>query len=434
MIEDAVREGLGIVDLLRGTESYKLEITSDSTRTWNVVIKKHQVRRTLAGMLWYIGEPLVHFWRRLARERLLLRVHFREHGFPSFLYRYLVFLMQRFRRIGKDRHLQKQERKSGKPQSPSKSLSEVIIAVLSRSRSSLLRRIARSLERDRYLPLRKKVRKGLVFLWSFAMSRLYLHAVDKLGRAARTRGRPYIDNLGRIMIGNGFNLNSRIVRSELATGPRGTIDIGDDVSINFGASISAQTKVKIGNRVRIGPYAMIIDSDFHTPGGDPYSTPTGQPITIEDDVWLGGRVTVLKGTTIGARSVITAGSVVTGIIPPDVIAGGVPARVLRRLRPAPEQGTKDHHSQLADDEITQRVKKVFVKTFRLAGSVDLSWGPSQIARWDSLGHLNLILALESEFGITMTEDDMLNIVSVRHACDIIKGHMRTLSRKEAKPS
>src|SRR6185503_9856915 len=55
------------------------------------------------------------------------------------------------------------------------------------------------------------------------------------------------------------------------------------------------------------------------------------PITIEDDVWLAGRVSVLRGSRIGRGSVITAGSVVSGEIPSGVIAGGVPARVIRRI-------------------------------------------------------------------------------------------------------
>jgi acetyltransferase-like isoleucine patch superfamily enzyme len=55
------------------------------------------------------------------------------------------------------------------------------------------------------------------------------------------------------------------------------------------------------------------------------------PIVIEDDVWIGARCQILKGVTIGARSVIAAGSVVTKDIPSDVVAGGVPCRVIRNL-------------------------------------------------------------------------------------------------------
>ncbi len=55
------------------------------------------------------------------------------------------------------------------------------------------------------------------------------------------------------------------------------------------------------------------------------------PMTIEDNVWLGGGVTVTPGVTIGHDSVIGAGSVVTKDIPPGVVAAGVPCRVIREI-------------------------------------------------------------------------------------------------------
>jgi acetyltransferase-like isoleucine patch superfamily enzyme len=79
---------------------------------------------------------------------------------------------------------------------------------------------------------------------------------------------------------------------------------------------------------------MISDTDWHPV--DPASRAAGGlgaslPVTIGDDVWLGANVLVLKGARIGAGSSIAANSVVTGEIPPGVLAGGVPARVIRPL-------------------------------------------------------------------------------------------------------
>lgn len=420
MIEDAIREGARTVDLLRGTERYKLELTSTSTHTWNISVRRTiSLRVGISRLLW----KLLSFWKRFVKEWLIVQVHYRQHGTHAFVPHYVKF---RFKRLmNRDPRPVKHTPPKTQQADEKPALLEFVTRIFAQSDYPILRKIAAGLRRDRGLPLSKKIRKGLVFLRALLLARIYLFGCNAVGKGSRTRGRPLIDNLGRIIIGSGFNLNSRIVRSELATGPRGTIEIGDDVSINFGASISAQAKVKIGSRVRIGPYAMIIDSDFHTPGGDPYGKASAKPIFIEDDVWLGGRVTVLKGTTIGARSVITAGSVVSGAIPPDVIAGGVPARVLRRLQPlSEEQADVGRQETIVDNQITQRVKGVFTKTFRLANSVNLSWGPSQIAQWDSLGHLNLIVALESEFGVTLTEDDMLHITTVRHACEVIDRHLR----------
>jgi acetyltransferase-like isoleucine patch superfamily enzyme len=55
-----------------------------------------------------------------------------------------------------------------------------------------------------------------------------------------------------------------------------------------------------------------------------------QPIVIEDDVWTGANITILKGVTIGHGSVIAAGSVVTRSFPPYSIIGGVPAKLIKR--------------------------------------------------------------------------------------------------------
>jgi len=78
--------------------------------------------------------------------------------------------------------------------------------------------------------------------------------------------------------------------------------------------------------VRCGANTIITDSDWHT--DDPRS---GQdaPVILERNVWLGINVTVLKGVTVGENSVVGAGSLVTHSIPANVVAAGVPARVIR---------------------------------------------------------------------------------------------------------
>jgi len=140
-------------------------------------------------------------------------------------------------------------------------------------------------------------------------------------------GRPFVENLGQLQIGDRFHLNSRPVQSHLVTGPEGVLDIGDDVFIEYGTGVAAHAHVKLGNRVRIGPYAMILDTDFHDLN-DRAVRPKGLPITIGDDVQLGAWVTVLCGSIIGSGARILPGSVVRSAIPAGVVAGGVPARVL----------------------------------------------------------------------------------------------------------
>lgn len=197
----------------------------------------------------------------------------------------------------------------------------------------LLDRIQRSLKRDRNHPLSQKLVKAVRFGLSVGLAPLYLLACNQVGPGARTRGRPVISNGGRIEIGARILFGSMIEPARLSTGPRGKIEIGDDVIINYGSSISAKDLVKLGNRVRFGPYVTIDDDD-----GEAGDRSGPKPIVIGDDVWLATRVTLRKGAVIGAGSVIAAGSEVSGEIPPGVLAGGVPARVIRKLHEEDRHG------------------------------------------------------------------------------------------------
>jgi acetyltransferase-like isoleucine patch superfamily enzyme len=106
-----------------------------------------------------------------------------------------------------------------------------------------------------------------------------------------------------------------------------TIVIGDNCGFS-GTVLGAFKDITIGNNVRCGANTLITDSNWHN--DDPRA---GQPspIKIEDNVWLGVNVVVLKGVTIGKNSVIGANSLVTKNIPPNVIAGGNPCHIIREL-------------------------------------------------------------------------------------------------------
>lgn len=197
--------------------------------------------------------------------------------------------------------------------------------------SDIVARIIRRLERDRDLPIRARVGTALEYVASRATARLYLRACNHVGGLARTIGRPRVANEGSIEIGPGLILNSTFARCELLTGPAGCIEIGRDVAINFGTVISAARRVQIGAGVRIGPYSILADSEHGEAGAGGHSD-AGADIEVGDEAWLATRVTLLPGARVGPRSVITAGSIVSGVIPPDVVAGGNPARVLRSAR------------------------------------------------------------------------------------------------------
>lgn len=112
------------------------------------------------------------------------------------------------------------------------------------------------------------------------------------------------------------------------------VEIGDRVQINNNVFIKSEGPgIRIAPRSLLGSDVTIYDSDFHElaaarrSGGRPRS---GE-VELEEDVFVGDRVLILKGTRIGRGSVIGAGSVVCGRIPEGVVAAGNPARVVREL-------------------------------------------------------------------------------------------------------
>jgi acetyltransferase-like isoleucine patch superfamily enzyme len=175
-----------------------------------------------------------------------------------------------------------------------------------------------------------RLKAGPVWITSSLRAWLWLRDCDVVGAKTRTFWRPNIENRGRIVLGSRVRLNSNWAAIELVTGPRGVLDIGDGVFVNYGTLISAQLHVRIGANVMLGNYCIVADTEI--PGvGEPPGAPSldARAVEIGDGAWLAARVTVLPGTRIGAGAVIAAGSVVAGDIPPGKVAGGIPARVLR---------------------------------------------------------------------------------------------------------
>jgi len=158
-----------------------------------------------------------------------------------------------------------------------------------------------------------------------AIARAWLSGCDEVGRDAHLYGRPVVRNLGRIEIGSDLVMSSLPVRSHLVTGPHGVLRIGRRVRIAHGASISAHAELVIGDDVVIGPFVMLLDSDYHDAARHE-SPGIARPIHIGRGVRLGAGVVVLRGAVIGDGAVIDAHSVVNRYVPGAVRASGVPAR------------------------------------------------------------------------------------------------------------
>ncbi len=171
------------------------------------------------------------------------------------------------------------------------------------------------------------------YVVELASARLYLSAVNEVGAGVRTLERPRIDNQGWMGIGHHTLLRSVNVPVELATTAGARLTIGADCSINYGVSIGCTELIRIGERCRLGPYVMIVDSAFHELL-DRAKRPASQPVVIEDDVWIGAKASIMPGVTIGRGSVVGTAAVVTKDVPPFSVVAGVPARIVKTLDPA----------------------------------------------------------------------------------------------------
>ncbi len=183
-------------------------------------------------------------------------------------------------------------------------------------------------------------RRGL--RWLFNTCRELLTAAVQLrkctfrGKWVRVRGRVLVENRGTIVIGDRVRFRSRAAISELVTWPGGRLEIGEGTTINYGTSISAASTVKIGSNCLIGTYVNIMDCTFHSMEDRSWNI-DAEPITIEDDVWLGNRCVIMKGVRIGRGAVVGACSLVTKDVPPRTLVLGVPARVVKHIGGAESQ-------------------------------------------------------------------------------------------------
>lgn len=171
----------------------------------------------------------------------------------------------------------------------------------------------------------------LQLVWLSLCSRWKIRNCTSAGTWVRVYGRLIVDNQGSIHLGDRVRIRATHVPVELASQAGGRLEIGNRTYINSGTSICAKQLVRIGENCAIGNYSLIMDTDFHAVE-DHLQPGISRPVMIHDHVWIGARVTVLKGVTIGCGAVVAAGAVVTKDVPPYTVVGGVPAHLIRELR------------------------------------------------------------------------------------------------------
>src|SRR5215203_1717406 len=109
------------------------------------------------------------------------------------------------------------------------------------------------------------------------------------------------------------------------------IELGERVFFNFNCTVLDVCLVRIGSFTLFGPSVQILTPMHPMDAAARRREEYGKPVTIGADVWVGGGAIILPGVTIGSRSVIGAGSVVTRHIPDAVFAAGNPCRVIRPI-------------------------------------------------------------------------------------------------------
>jgi acetyltransferase-like isoleucine patch superfamily enzyme len=148
---------------------------------------------------------------------------------------------------------------------------------------------------------------------------------------------PYMIGLCRIELGSQVRISGKIAIASTSKAAS-RLRIGTGVFIGHGCSFGVASHVEIGDFVSIGGQTFITDTEGHAAYNPrrpiwevPASSEDVSPVVIEDNVQIGRYCVILKGVTIGARSIIGTGSVVRTSVPPDSIVMGNPARVVKRL-------------------------------------------------------------------------------------------------------
>lgn len=146
---------------------------------------------------------------------------------------------------------------------------------------------------------------------------------------------------GKILIGDNFYFSSGDAVNPISSNLQGAIYLENGASLKIGNNVGMSStrmwihdSVTIGDNVKVGAYVLITDTDAHPMDYMARRTSNdgtkSAPIVIENDVWVGAHSIILKGVTIGARSIIGAGSVVTKSIPADCVAVGNPCKVIKK--------------------------------------------------------------------------------------------------------
>lgn len=218
--------------------------------------------------------------------------------------------------------------------------------------------------------------------------------------------------------------------------------VGDDSGFGGKVSIRGDGPVTIGKGVAIAEGTIIYSQvhDYDTGDDLPFGKYFTYPeIRIDDYVWIGLYSIILPGAHIGEGAIVQAGSVVMGEVPPCAIVGGNPAKVIgyrdfdhynklkvakgeKPVEPpkiAAKSAAKKVVSSANELEGNDRLTDVFTSTFSVSPEEALTMRYKDHPAWDSAGQMALTAALEAEFGVKITPQDLYHLRSYADAMKLI---------------
>ena len=192
--------------------------------------------------------------------------------------------------------------------------------------------------------LMKNIRQIISHLFYFIINSIILKGRNVSHTNFNINGILKVFNIGTLTLGNNFSGNSGKNKNAIGGDTilrlivfkkNATLTIGDNVGIS-NSTIVCWNRIEIGNNVMIGGSCKIWDTNFHSlnpaaRGNEEDNDVKTAPIYIKGNVFIGAGTIILKGVTIGENSIIAAGSVVNKNIPPNVIAGGNPCIIIKKL-------------------------------------------------------------------------------------------------------
>jgi acetyltransferase-like isoleucine patch superfamily enzyme len=167
---------------------------------------------------------------------------------------------------------------------------------------------------------------------------LFRSQCESVGPGFRMERLPYLQGAGRIVVGRDVRLSGKPnIHFSARHGRPPELIIGDGTFIGHACGFHVGRSVRIGRHCLLAGGVQVYDLDGHPldaaarRAGLPTPADAVRPVEIGDDVWVGSGALILKGVTIGPRSVVAARSVVTADVAADVVVAGSPARVVRHL-------------------------------------------------------------------------------------------------------